>query len=57
MNPGVSIKRDHGQAVRVAELQEARRLVGGVGVDRTAEVHRVVGEHADRPALDARERR
>ena len=41
--------------VRVAQLHEARCLVGAVGVDRAAEVHRVVGDHADRPAVDPRQ--
>ena len=36
------------QVERVAQLHEARRLVGGVGVDRAAEVRRVVGDDADR---------
>ena len=56
MKPGRVDQRDERQAVRVAQLHEARRLVGRVGVDRAAEVRRVVGEQADRPAFDARER-
>ena len=49
MKPGVSIRRDERQAVRVAQLHEARGLVGGVGVDRAAQVQRVAGD-AGRPA-------
>ena len=49
-------ERDDRQVEGVAELDEARRLVGGVGVDRAAEVVRVVRDQAERPALDADER-
>jgi len=42
--------------VRVAQLHEARRLVGGKGVDRATQVQRVVGQDADRAAFDARQR-
>ncbi len=56
MKPGVSISETIGRRMRVAELHEARGLVGGVGVDGAAEMRRIVGEDADRPAFDASER-
>ena len=37
----------------VAELHEARGLVGAVAVDRAAQMLGIVGDDADRPALDA----
>ena len=46
-------ERDDRKIEGVAELHEARRLVGGVGIDRAAEMLRVVGDEAERPALDA----
>jgi hypothetical protein len=47
-------QRDDRQAVRVAELHEARRLVAGIGVDRAAEMRRVAREDADgRPSIRA----
>ena len=49
-------EEQHGQLERVAQLQEARRLVGAVGVDRAAEVGGIVGEHPERAAVEARER-
>ena len=56
MMPGRVAEEQHRQVEGVAELHEARRLVGAVGVDRAGEVRRVVGDDAERPALDARER-
>ena len=56
MKPGVSHRNTIGHVERVAALQEPRRLVGGGRVDRTTEVRRVVGDDADRPALDPRQR-
>jgi hypothetical protein len=47
-------ERDDGQVEGVAELHEARRLVGGVGVDGAGQVERVVGDDADgRPSMRA----
>ena len=46
---------EHRDVERVAQLHEARALVGAVGVDRAGEVMRIVGDHAHRPALDADE--
>ena len=57
MMPGVSHSETHRDVEGVAQLHEARRLVGAVAVDRAAEVHRVVGDDADGPALDADEAR
>ena len=56
MKPGRVAEGQHGQLERVAELQEARGLVGAVRVDRTAEVRRVVGDDAERASVHARER-
>ena len=42
---------------RVAQLHEARRLVGAGTVDGAGEMRRIVRDHADRPTLDANERR
>ena len=49
-------QEQHRQLERVAQLHEARRLVGAVGVDRAAEMGGVVGDHPQRTAVDARER-
>ena len=49
-------QRDDRQAEGVAELQEARRLVGGVAGDRAGHVAGVVGDHAERAALDPGQR-
>jgi hypothetical protein len=49
-------QRDERQAVRIAELHEAGRLVGRIGVDRAAEVGRIAREQADRPSFDADQR-
>ncbi len=43
------------QPKRVAQLQEAGRLVGRVGVDRTAEMRGIVCDDAERLAFDPRE--
>ena len=40
----------------VAQLHEARALVGRVGIDGAAQVQRVVGHQAHGPAFDARQR-
>ena len=40
------------QVERVAQLEEARGLVGAGRVDRAAEMRRVVGDDAERLALD-----
>ena len=56
MKPGRVGEEQQRQVERVAQLHEARRLVGAVGVDRAAEMGRVVGDDAERPAVDARER-
>lgn len=42
--------------MRVAQLEEAGGLVGGVAVDRAAEVRRVTGDQAHRAALDPDQR-
>ena len=55
-HPGGVDQRDHRQPEGVAELQVAGGLVGAVGGDRAGEAHRVVGDHAHRPALDPRQR-
>ena len=44
-------QRQHRQPERLAQLQEAGRLVRAVGVDRPRQVHRVVGDDPDRPSL------
>ena len=41
-------ERDDRQAERVAQLHEARRLVGAGPVDRARQVHRVVGDQPER---------
>ena len=45
-------EEQHRQPEGVAHADEARRLVGAVGVDRAAEVRGVVGDDAERPAVD-----
>ena len=54
--PGRVAEKEDRQVERVAELHEARGLVGAVAVDRAGEVERVVGDDAERAALDARQR-
>ncbi len=49
-------QEQHRQAEGVAQLQEARGLVGAVGVDRTAQVGGVVGNDAEWLAVDPRQR-
>ena len=44
-----------GHVERVAEPYETRSLVRGLNVDRPRHHHRLVGDHADRPAVDAGE--
>ena len=46
---------DHGHTESIAQLHEARRLVGAGGVDGAAEHFRVVGDQAQGPALHAHE--
>ena len=53
--PGQSIRFSDRDVERVAELHEARALVGAVGIDRAREMMRIVGDHAHRPAFDADE--
>ena len=50
-------QRHHWNIEGVAKLDEARRLVGAVGIDRAAEMMRVVGDQPERPTLNAQERR
>ena len=57
MKPGRVAQREDGQPEGLAQLQEARRLVGVGGVDGTREVQRIVGDHADRPPLHPGQRR
>ena len=45
------------QVERVAEVDEADHLLRRVGVDRAAALARIVREHADRDAVEPRERR
>ena len=47
---------DHGQAEGVAELDQARRLVGRVAGDGAGHVAGVVGDDSDRAALDPGQR-
>ena len=49
-------ERDDGQAMGIAQLHEARGLVGGIGIDGPAEVARIVADKTERPAADAHER-
>ena len=51
MKPGRVAQEQDRQVERVAQLHEAGGLVGAVGVDRAAEMGRVVGDHAERPAV------
>ena len=57
MMPGQSDQVEHRDVEGVAQLQEARALVGAVGIDRAGEVMRIVRDHAHRPAFDADEAR
>ena len=56
MIPGVSQRKSERQVEGVAQLHEAGRLVGPVGVDGAGQVHRVVGDHAHRASLDPDQR-
>jgi len=55
-DPRCVAEKQHRQPERLAQLQEARRLVGTVARDRAGEMHRIVGDDPDRVPLDARER-
>jgi len=55
--PGHVLKKDERHVERVADLDEVSGLVGGVVVEDAAEVHRLVGDHADALASDAGEAR
>ena len=56
MKPGVSQRNSSGSSNASHSCHEARRLVGPVGVDRPAQVGRLVGHHPERAAVDAGER-
>ncbi len=49
-------ERQHRDVEGIAQLQEARGLVGGIGVDRAPQHHRIVREQAQRPSFDANKR-
>ena len=49
-------ERDDRDVEGVAQLHEARGLVASRGPDGAAEMARVVGDQAERPALDAQQR-
>ena len=51
-DPGRVAEEEQRQVEGVAELHEARGLVGPVGVDGPGQVHRVVGDDAHRAPLD-----
>ena len=55
MKPGTSCEEHERDPERVAEVDEARGLVGGVVVEDPAEVLRLVGDDPDRPAAHPRE--
>jgi hypothetical protein len=55
MKPGTSCRKTSGQPEGVAEVDEARRLVGRVVVEDAAELARLVGHDADRAPAEARE--
>ena len=46
---------DDRQIERIAELHESSCLVGSVAVDRSGQVHRIVGHHADWSPIDSRQ--
>jgi hypothetical protein len=48
-------ERQHRDVERVAGAHEARRLLGRVDVEAAGELHRLVGDDADRAALDPAE--
>ena len=52
---GHVLQEDERDVEGVAEVDEARRLVGGVVLEDAAELLRLVGDDADRPAAEARE--
>ena len=55
MKPGTSIRNTSGIAERVAEVDEARGLVGGVVVEDAAELLGLVGDDPRRAPAEARE--
>ena len=55
-DPGRVAQEEQREVEGVAQLHEAGRLVGAVGVDRAGEVHGVVGDHAHRAPFDADQR-
>ena len=52
MKPGVSTTRDQRHAEQVAGAHEARGLLRRLGVEHAADVARLVGDDADRAAVD-----
>ena len=55
MKPGTSTKVTIGNVEGVAEAHEARGLAAGVAVEHARQHHRLVGDEADRVAVDAAE--
>ncbi len=55
MKPGVSTSETTGSRCASHSRQERGGLVGGVAVDRPAQVQRVAGQQPDRVAVDAGE--
>ena len=50
---GSVAQRDDRQTMSVAQLDEPRHLVGGIPIDRSAEMARVVGKNSDRTTVNA----
>ena len=55
MKPGMSAEEEQRQVEGVAEGDEARRLVGRVDLDRAGADRGLVGDDADRAAVEAGE--
>ena len=56
MMPGVSHRNKQRDIERVAQLHEARGLVGAVAIDRARQMHRIVRDQPERPTLDSDQR-
>jgi hypothetical protein len=49
-------ERHHGNIVRIAKLQEPSRFIAGRGIDRAAQMFRIVGDETEGTALNPNER-
>ena len=56
MNPGVSHSDRIGISKASQSCMKRAALSAAIGIDRAAEMHRIIGDHAERLAFDANQR-